>query len=308
MRAKLIEQAEAKRLRALGWPLRRIATELGVALSSVSVWVREVESDTGANAGDILYPPEPREAEIRRESVGRKQCGKCREELPISNFNRRGTGRQHWCRACFRAYFQARGTKHIDQSEAAKLKRRHAAYALVSGTLVGSSCADCGTRNPEVFEFDHVGKKVANVSKLAFASYSTRRIAQEIERCEVVCVNCHRRRTARRAQTWRIADRSLAKKHLTPGQRRNLIWLRDLLLRSNCADCGLDDFLVLEFDHVTEKTANVPELARDGASLERLQREIACCEIVCANCHRIRTRRRKREAEPRALPPLDPAA
>ena len=239
-------------------------------------------------------------AEPKQYPEAVKRCGKCRQDLPISCFNRMGDGRQHWCRRCFRTYFRARGAKHLAQSEAAKRRRRHAAYALVSSKLASNPCADCGTRDPEILEFDHVGKKTANVSQLAFASYSPRRIAKEIEQCEVVCVNCHRRRTARRARSWRFADRSLEKQHLTPGQQRNLFWVRDLLLASSCVDCGLDDFLVLEFDHVAEKTANVTELARDGASLRRLQREIERCEIVCANCHRKRTRRRKHEI---GLPP-----
>lgn len=42
MRRKDEERERARQLRAEGWTLRRIANELGGALSSVSVWVREV--------------------------------------------------------------------------------------------------------------------------------------------------------------------------------------------------------------------------------------------------------------------------
>jgi 5-methylcytosine-specific restriction endonuclease McrA len=67
--------------------------------------------------------------------------------------------------------------------------------------------------------------------------------------------------------------------------------VRDVLLRSNCVDCGLGDLVVLEFDHMTDKRCSVPSLARRGSSLARLQREIAKCQIRCANCHRRRTSR-----------------
>jgi transcriptional regulator with XRE-family HTH domain len=42
-RGKVAEQERARALRALGWTLLDIATELGVAKSSVSLWVRDVE-------------------------------------------------------------------------------------------------------------------------------------------------------------------------------------------------------------------------------------------------------------------------
>ena len=46
MKAKWAEKAEARRLRReLGMPMKRIAAQLGVSLSSVSLWVRDIELD-----------------------------------------------------------------------------------------------------------------------------------------------------------------------------------------------------------------------------------------------------------------------
>jgi hypothetical protein len=42
-RGKVVEQERARELRAQSWTLQEIATELGVARSSVSAWVRDVE-------------------------------------------------------------------------------------------------------------------------------------------------------------------------------------------------------------------------------------------------------------------------
>jgi hypothetical protein len=55
-----------------------------------------------------------------------------------------------------------------------------------------------------------------------------------------------------------------------------------------CVDCGESDPIVLEFDHVADKEFAVSAGLRErnwGAVL----REIAKCEVVCANCHRRRT-------------------
>jgi len=61
-------------------------------------------------------------------------------------------------------------------------------------------CADCGLRYPFfVMDFDHVeGDKVAIISKLVNTG-SVRQLLLELAKCEVVCANCHRARTWRRA-------------------------------------------------------------------------------------------------------------
>lgn len=57
-----------------------------------------------------------------------------------------------------------------------------------------------------------------------------------------------------------------------------------------CIDCGYYDIRALEFDHINDdKEANVADLVARGYSLERVKKEMDKCEVVCANCHRIRT-------------------
>lgn len=58
-------------------------------------------------------------------------------------------------------------------------------------------------------------------------------------------------------------------------------------------DCGEDNPVVLDFDHVRGvKKRNVGELARRAYSLETLITEIDKCEVRCANCHRCATAKR----------------
>lgn len=73
-------------------------------------------------------------------------------------------------------------------------------------------------------------------------------------------------------------------------------------LARGCADCGYHDHpAALDFDHLpgTVKTYAIAEIRNRWTSPEKLATELAKCEVVCANCHRIRTSNRRKE------PPLD---
>lgn len=62
-----------------------------------------------------------------------------------------------------------------------------------------------------------------------------------------------------------------------------------------CMDCkNVFPPECMDFDHVRgKKLFNVSKMV--GRSLTTFYAEIAKCELVCANCHRTRTRRRQKE-------------
>lgn len=57
-------------------------------------------------------------------------------------------------------------------------------------------CVDCGETDPIVLEFDHQRDKRFDVAG-GITGRSWEEVLEEIEKCEVVCGNCHRRRTAK---------------------------------------------------------------------------------------------------------------
>ena len=65
--------------------------------------------------------------------------------------------------------------------------------------------------------------------------------------------------------------------------------LAEIKEASGCVDCGVNNHIVLDFDHLRDKKYNVSRMIHDGFSWKAIKREIAKCEVVCANCHRIRT-------------------
>ena len=66
------------------------------------------------------------------------------------------------------------------------------------------SCVDCGEGDPLVLEFDHLGNKKFNIAR-GLSNRSWQAVLDEIAKCDVVCANCHRRRTARRGRWARAA-------------------------------------------------------------------------------------------------------
>jgi hypothetical protein len=70
----------------------------------------------------------------------------------------------------------------------------------------------------------------------------------------------------------------------------------EYLLKHPCVDCREGDPVVLEFDHVRgTKRNHVATLIRRCVSTETLLKEIAKCDVRCANCHRRKTAKKRKD-------------
>lgn len=101
------------------------------------------------------------------------------------------------CRSKFHKYVhQARIKKRIPYRNKIGSMR---SKMIIGNLLQESSCLDCQEDNWMVLEFDHVkGEKSKNLSQLSSEYVSLKTIQDEIDKCEIVCRNCHSKRTARR--------------------------------------------------------------------------------------------------------------
>lgn len=74
------------------------------------------------------------------------------------------------------------------------------------------------------------------------------------------------------------------------GLRRDYqIRILTLLKKSGCIDCDEKDPIVLDFDHLGNKTAGISHMVRNHYSWEEIEAEIAKCVVRCSNCHRRKT-------------------
>ena len=57
-----------------------------------------------------------------------------------------------------------------------------------------------------------------------------------------------------------------------------------------CTDCKISwPAHILQFDHLKDKSFTISGLGAKQKNIEDIKKEIAKCEIVCANCHAHRT-------------------
>jgi hypothetical protein len=66
-------------------------------------------------------------------------------------------------------------------------------------------------------------------------------------------------------------------------------------LAAGCVDCGYKAHpAALQYDHIVAggKSRDISLMVTSGASIQEIMAEIDKCEVVCANCHAIRTHTR----------------
>ena len=127
----------------------------------------------------------------------RKLCGRCGRNRLSKFFNRRRENQLHsYCRDCHKAANQAHYLAN-KQAHLEKATKRRAHLRQLINEMKARPCADCGvTYPPYVMDFDHREDKRFSISQ-AWRARSWRQVLAEIEKCDVVCANCHRERTYR---------------------------------------------------------------------------------------------------------------
>jgi len=137
-----------------------------------------------------------------------KKCSGCHEEKLLECFApHRIRGTQSWCRDCNKArskqYYADNRDKHIAVVHQHKVSQRKRNQENYCNYLLSHPCVDCGEADILVLEADHLRDKKKNVSLLLNA-YAWAAVVAELEKCDIVCSNCHARRTQQRIGSYRI--------------------------------------------------------------------------------------------------------
>jgi hypothetical protein len=142
------------------------------------------------------------------DKLGRRCC-RCGLVKPEEEFAWRRIAkgeRDTYCRPCRSAYgkehYAANRQRYIELEAKRKRARAQKRMTYLLEYFELHPCVDCGEADPLVLEFDHIRDKGFEIGA-GLPDRNWKSILREIEKCEVVCANCHRRRTAKRFGTVR---------------------------------------------------------------------------------------------------------
>lgn len=155
-----------------------------------------------------------------------------------------------------------------------KNKRKQAARELFQEIKI--SCLICGNTNKCCLEFHHrdPSQKRNLVCRLKDWGYSNKLLLEEIDKCDIICANCHRE------------HHYSGRPYYGNKKGRYVYKIKE---ESCCSTCGINKWQCLDFHHRNEsdKICNIGRMIREGKySLENVIDEMKKCDIVCVNCHR----------------------
>ncbi|MEO6890205.1 MAG: hypothetical protein ABI456_12695 [Ktedonobacteraceae bacterium] len=92
-----------------------------------------------------------------------------------------------------RNYQRSWHQRHKAKRLARMYERKAAIHNYIQNMKNQLHCVDCGQRHPATLHFHHQNSedKVFNIADAAYKGFSLDRIEKEIEKCIVLCANCH---------------------------------------------------------------------------------------------------------------------
>lgn len=139
------------------------------------------------------------------------KCTKCEIDKEDSDFTKRKSGSLYaWCKICHAKHKKETREKNLKRSnervqELRAIKRKER-QEYVFNYLLNHPCVKCGEADPVVLEFDHRDPttKAYNISNLVSYALSFETLTTELNKCDVLCANCHRRKTASQFNSFKI--------------------------------------------------------------------------------------------------------
>ena len=136
-----------------------------------------------------------------------KKCSTCGLEKEFSQFNKETKnkdGLQYSCRDCKKKQYRENRESRLASIMASRERRRKRNQVFIYEYLQNNGCS-CGESDPLLLEFDHIDSnlKLASISNMVNDAVSIKKLQSEIDKCRVLCVVCHRRRTAKQFGFWK---------------------------------------------------------------------------------------------------------
>lgn len=194
--------------------------------------------------------------------------------------------------------------RNRDRNTRRTLNRRRRLRGWLRTHKSALGCSTCGLDDPACLDFHHVrGEKERAVNEMVTDGYSATDIHAELQKCRILCANCHRAAHLDEATTPEPlnTDASLsdvervlgigeaANAEVSATKRERLqAWSVAYRRHHGCRRCGEEDPRRLQFHHPNpdKKTDSVGAMIADSAPEADVIEEVERCVVLCANCHR----------------------
>ncbi len=145
-----------------------------------------------------------------------KRCTKCEIEKDETEFffqNKKKNRLHAECKCCYKLSREKTYKEHyknnkdiyIKRARERQLKINEINAETVFDFLQDKKCEHCGISDILVLEFHHRNKneKYANISHLMINGGPINKVLEEMEKCDILCANCHRIETHKENNSYR---------------------------------------------------------------------------------------------------------
>ena len=212
------------------------------------------------------------------------KCVKCEQVKPGAEFRNNPS--------------HVRIDSHCRTCHAQKKKAYRANLKAERDRLKSDGCAQCGFENVLALQFAHYKRETKHRSRngklITPSILGPKLLKKELPLMRVLCANCHRLETFNEYKS-------------NPSQKPSAVQMRkatkvfkqiaidEKLKRGKCLQCEKkvreDICCMFDFDHRNpkEKVSDISQMLSYGYTFEQIQDEMEKCDLLCANCHQIKT-------------------
>jgi len=197
----------------------------------------------------------------------------------------KGKQRKFCSHSCKTSYYQKQYPQKREERRYKKLCR--------AVDYKGGICEKCGRRyHPICYDFHHTNPDEKEYQISTIMLYSWQRIKEEIDKCQLLCANCH-------AEEHYIEREVEYKNNKYKDNKYNHNKYMNIYHRNNklraiehlggkCKVCGYDRCSrALCFHHRNPEEKKFTVSSSMSLSWKKLVQEVDKCDLVCIRCHRM---------------------
>jgi len=173
-------------------------------------------------------------------------------------------------------------TKHKETKLMQAKLRCQCIKKFINEDALKRGCTKCGFRScAQSLHFHHRDPKTKKFEVSQGWAYTMEKIQEEMDKCDVLCANCHIELHSCNVPVKSVSSRSWTRRYVRHKKFRDRV-----VLRCGCSTCGYKKHVnALHFHHQNPRLKDFAVSWGLTYSFNKLKNEMRKCTILCANCH-----------------------